>query len=230
MLSTRLILTAFLMAAFAAGQSKSDAFSVELAVPFGTAPGKLLLLPDYVVFVDEAQPASSFVIPLAGVKESKGDGMTVTIRTQNAITDRSGERNSVSLRLPGETETKALLAHLAQRQNSGGTGGGRPESTSTAPRLEKKYDVTHEHRLRGGCTGQLVFTDQGIIFESVNEVNHSRRYTYSDVKELTLKDPYRLDLDPFQGDKLNFRLAGNGMESVDYRKAVDRITSARISK
>jgi len=78
--------------------------NAELAIPFGTVTGKIVMAGDHLVFIDEEKPDQSFVVARTEVED-------LTIRHRNAgmelrrpVHDRSGERTRLDFRLTsGET-------------------------------------------------------------------------------------------------------------------------------
>src|SRR6185295_16392945 len=76
-----------------------SALAVEHSVPFGTVTGKLLLLGNYLVFVDEQQPNASFVVAKAAIENLKADGPEITVQTRESIRNRSGEVTRLSFRV-----------------------------------------------------------------------------------------------------------------------------------
>src|SRR5687767_10455030 len=78
-------LVAILLAPAGPGLAQStppgSALAVEHSVPFGTIPGKLLLLGNYLVFVDEQQPNMSFVVAKRAIENLSADGPAITVQT-----------------------------------------------------------------------------------------------------------------------------------------------------
>ena len=217
-----------LMAAVAPAQSVSQGsvVTVQRAVPFGTAAGRLLLLGTYLVFVDDQQPASSLVVARSDMETLTADGDSITVQLPVPIRDQSGSGNRLIFRADQAADTSVVTAWYTKAGSlaSGGTG-----STGTSPADNDSYAVQHDH-LRGSCKGRLIVTPAQLSFESVDKVDHSRRWEYTAIKEIALPNPYELEVKPFSGGNYKFKLDGSGMTPGAFRVLVDRVTSARSGK
>jgi hypothetical protein len=71
----------------------------DLAIPFGTVPGKLVMAGDHLVFIDEERPDLSFVIAKAEVENLAIQDKTASLELRRAVQDRSGERSRLNFRL-----------------------------------------------------------------------------------------------------------------------------------
>ena len=88
----------------------------ELAVPFGTVPGKLLLLGNYLVFLDEQQQESSVVISKDIIERLTAEGSAIAVLTREPVRGRSGELRSLNFRIATEGILTSLPAgSLAER-------------------------------------------------------------------------------------------------------------------
>ncbi|MFN3323591.1 MAG: hypothetical protein ACK5AZ_08860 [Bryobacteraceae bacterium] len=215
-----------------AGQTGGQAHLVELAVPFGTVSGKLLLLPEHLVFVDEEKPEYSFVVARTDARRENSATDVLSISVQKPVRDRSGERSRISFRLlndanfatigawfdgkpiPASAAAESAAAAPAPADNENGTTKGRA------------YNARHNHRI-GSCRGRLIVADDRLVYESIDNLSHSRRWALRDLKELKLSNPYELSVDPFNGSGYKIHFEGEAMESTDFRQLVDRVTAAR---
>jgi hypothetical protein len=57
-------------------------------------------------------------------------------------------------------------------------------------------NVRHEHRI-GGCDGKLIFSDQGVRFET-KEKNESRSWTYPDVKYFEIVSEQEVEIHSYE--------------------------------
>jgi hypothetical protein len=89
------------------------------------------------------------------------------------------------------------------------------------------FQVKHDHFI-GSDTGRLMVTPTQVVYESVTDVNNSRQWSLSDIKEVHRDGPYKLKIVPFSGDDYSFQLMGQGMTSGQYQMLVERITGARV--
>jgi len=199
--------------------------AVDHSVPFGTIPGKLLLLGNYLVFVDEQQPSASFVVAKSGIESLNADGPAVTVQTNEAIRNRSGEVRRLSFRVvPGADPAVVTSWYGGSMALASSAAQAVPPASGTAT-----YQARHNHRL-GDCRGRLIVGPEQVNFESVSSVSHSRRWEYRAIKETKLSNPYELEIKPFSGDTYKFQFDGAGMDPAAYRDLVDRVTSARANR
>lgn len=206
------------------GQPSIQAQRAELAIPFGVAPGTVVLLEDYLVFVDQENPAASFAISRADIKEIRTEGDAVIVETARPIRDRTGNRSRVSFRFSGETGSGLLAAW------HGGRGAApAPAAAALSPEQGLTLSAAHNHRI-GSCSGRLLIREDRIIYESVDNVGHSREWPLSDVRRIEQKNPYELKVEPFRGGGYTFHLQGGGLESAEFQSLVDRIARARAGR
>jgi hypothetical protein len=204
--------------------------AVELAVPFGTVPGKLLLLGNHMVFLDEQQPETSIVIPKGIIERVTPEGAAIAIQTNEPVRGRSGELRTLNFRVSSGGDPSVVT-------NWFGSGAGKSAlaapgipvpaaAAATAATETATFQARHNHRF-GDCKGQLLFTADQVSYESVDSVSHSRRWEYKSIKETSLPNPYELELTPFSGGTYKFFLDGSGMNPAAYKTLVDRVVAAR---
>ena len=76
----------------------------DLAIPFGTVSGKIIVAGEHLVFIDEQKPELSFVIAKNEVENVTIQDRTASLELSRSIQDRSGERSRLNFRLPnGDT-------------------------------------------------------------------------------------------------------------------------------
>jgi hypothetical protein len=220
-----LILAAASMTAPAVPPGRSIA--VEHAVPFGQIQGKLILYADYLVFVDDAQPADSFVAPKSSIESLTADGAVITLQLKDAVRNRSGEVRRLSFRaLDGDP------GPVTSWFGSGAAPTAAPASGAAAqpvPEGAKVFPASHNHRI-GSCTGRLLITADRVSYESTDAVSHSRRWELKQIREISLPNPYELNVRPFGESNYKLRLEGSGMDPQTYKELVDRIAAARALK
>ena len=221
-----LLLTAL---AIAQNVTTGSSLAVEHSVPFGTVSGKLLLLGNYLVFVDEQQPNSSFVVAKGTIETLKVEGPDVTVQAREAVRNRSGEVTRLSFRVAPGTDPAVVSGWYGS--GVGATAAGAPSAgnaTMPAPGTTT-FEVRHSHTI-GDCRGRLIVAANQLSFESVSNVSHSRRWEYQAIKETELSNPYELEIKPFAGDTYKLRFDGSGMDPAAYKNLVDRVTAARANR
>ena len=205
-----------------------SALSVEHSVPFGTIPGKLLLLGNYLVFVDEQQPDASFVVAKSAIENLSADGPAITVQTNEAIRNRSGEVRRLSFRVASR-EDPAVVTSWYGGGMATASAGSSASPSAMSPAGTAIYQARHNHRI-GDCRGRLIVTPDQLSYESVSSVSHSRRWEYGAIKEIKLSNPYELEIKPFTGGTYKLKFDGTGMDPAAYKEIVDRVTSARASR
>lgn len=221
-------LLSFTLAAtlFAQAPAANKVVPVEHAVPFGTVPGKLLLLGNSMVFYDDQQPESSFVVTRPAIEGLTAEGPTITVITRELVRNRSGEVRRLSFRVAAGGDPAPVTGWYA---SSNTTPNSATAPTSSSASDTNSYPVRHDKRF-GGSTGRLLILDDMLSYESVSDVKSSRRWEYRSIKEIRQSNPYELEVKPFTGDSYNFKLEGTGMDPAAFKKIVDRVTAARTAR
>ncbi|MEO7653683.1 MAG: hypothetical protein ABIZ80_24760 [Bryobacteraceae bacterium] len=203
---------------------------MELAVPFGTIAGKLMLLGDFMVFVDDREPANSFVIPKEQIANITA-GPATLIETKSPIIDKSGPHTRFSFRFPNEADPAAVTRW---QRSSGATAAAPSSSIAAKPSAasvsdEKSYKVRHDHRV-GSCHGRLAITVDRVIYESINDIGDSRNWQFRDIKEMKQNNPYKLTIEPFSGAKYTLTFDGESVDPAVYKALEDRVAAARVAR
>ena len=202
-------------------------FRADLSASFGGVAGKLILHPNYLSFIDDQRPEASFAVEKSDIEGLENEGQMVRIQLRRSVRDRSGETNRVVLRLATPSEAASVA-----RWWGGGveTASSQSPAAATPSGEEMVFSARRKKWLRGNTAGKLMITKDQVIFESTDNISDSRRWAFRDIKELKLKNPYELEIEPFDGNKYNLELVGQGMSSDQYRVLVDRVTRARTSQ
>ncbi len=220
-------------ASAAVGQvSPGRSLAVEHSVPFGQIQGKLILYGDYLVFVDETQPADSFVAPRSAIESLSADGANITIQLTQPVRNRSGEVRRLSFRaLEGDPGPVTSWYSSRPAAAAGAAASAAPAAAGAAPAPEgaKVFPASHNHRI-GSCSGRLLITDDRVSYESTDSVSHSRRWELKQIREITLPNPYEINIRAFGEANYKLRLEGSGMDPATYKELVDRIAAARALK
>ena len=66
--------------------------------------------------------------------------------------------------------------------------------------------------------------------KAVDDAAASRRWEYKDIKKFKRPNPYKVEIEPFSGSKLELELLGTAMEDSHVRTLTDRIAKARTAK
>ena len=89
----------FCSASLLFAQTTAQIQKAELAIPFGTVSGKIIMAGDHLVFIDEERPGQSFVVARSEVEELAIQDGTASLELRRPVQDRSGERSRLSFRL-----------------------------------------------------------------------------------------------------------------------------------
>jgi hypothetical protein len=85
-------------------QTPAQVQKAELAIPFGTVAGKIVMAGDHLVFIDEEKPDQSFVVARTEIEDFTIQDRTAGLQLRRPVHDRSGERSRLNFRLTtGET-------------------------------------------------------------------------------------------------------------------------------
>ena len=197
----------------------------ELAVPFGVVTGRLITVGDYLVFLDDEKPEFSLAVSKSQLQNLTAAEQTVTLETIKPVRDRSGEHSKLVFRLVDPAGLAAVGAWHKE-------GPPRPiqAASDRAPSDELiSFQVKHDHRI-GSCSGRLMLQKDRVVFESIDDIAHSRQWSLRDIKEMKRDNPYGIKIIPFAGETCNLGIQGKGMDSDTYRSLVDRVTAARVER
>lgn len=209
--------------------SPQQAYPAELALPFGTASGKLIVSGDHLMFVTDTNVESSFVIPRDNVQDITTDGGVITIVFKQSMRDQSGERTRAIFRFPNAADVDAITRwSKTATASQSSTAPSNETAGNTADHLFD-YSVKHNHKL-GSCTGRLMVSADRLVFESLTDVNDSRQWSMRDIKEVKHKSPYKLEVKPFTGNDYAFQFLGKGMDNADFTALTKLIAAARARR
>jgi len=230
--SSRLSVTLLVVLSLA-GVSNADSgvqvMKAELSIPFGTVSGKLLLVKEYLVFVDDEKSESSFAVSRKDMRDLSREGEVVVLETLQPVRDRSGERSRLSFRV-GEESAALLSAWFKSAETPAAPPSKAGESRVSESHSDKVYEAEHIHFPFGNCRGRVLASATQLAFESLTDVSHSRQWPFFDIKQLDRKGPYELEVKRFAGSDYKFKLRGQGMDIEDYKKLGDRIAAARAAR
>lgn len=219
---------ALCLSLLAVAQTATVVRRAELAVPFGTAAGKLVLVGDYLTFVDEERPDSSFTITRGEMRNFKTEGDQLMIETQRAVRDRSGERTHFAFKLmEGTSDPFAVWA--AAKTTMATTA---PSDIKSSEGESWTFNAKHSHSVArvpsGSCTGKLIITRDRVVYESLEDREHTRQWPLIDIKKTKRSNPYKFEIEPFNRDKYTLELEGSGMDISVFKKLQNWIVQARV--
>jgi len=211
-------------------QSEVRVFTAELSAPFGAVTGKVVVHDSMLTFVDNEKPEASFAVDKTNVQSITRLNDSLVVQLKKAVKDRVGESNRLSLRLSVPSESTVVEQWLEQGLAGSAPAAGAPAPGGAAPAADRWSFAARRNKMIGGTDGTLVITQERVIFESLDKAEDTRRWELKEIKELKRKNPYEVEIIPFQGEKYSLKLSGSGMETEQFRQLVDRITQARSAR
>ncbi|MFN0088157.1 MAG: hypothetical protein ACKVX9_22395 [Blastocatellia bacterium] len=218
----------------------------DLSIPFGTVSGKLVIVSDHLVFVDNDRQENSFAIARNEIQEFKTENDVVMISTRRPIRTRGEEMSQFSFRLrDGSSESltvwagmkSAVLAAAAPAVAAAAVATATTQAPADLTRSGNEqeerfvYNAKHSHSMAlvpsGSCTGKLIITRDRVIYESLENREHTRQWPVVDLKKVKRNNPYRIEIEPFNRDKYTLELEGAGMDISVFKKLENWIVTAR---
>jgi hypothetical protein len=78
-----------------------------------------------------------------------------------------------------------------------------------------------------GDRGKLLVTSTGLNFQDLEDADHSRSWTYTQIKELK-REGNKIKIKPHNGDSAEFHLEGARMTEAVYQTIANRVVVARV--
>jgi hypothetical protein len=199
----------------------------ELSVAFGGIEGKLAMVGDHLIFIDDGRPQNSFSMQRSSIRQVQADNRRVTIATTMPVRDRTGERSELVFQMRNSQDAEAVSRW--SRMPAQAANGSRMAPGAPANGIIGSYEA-RRRTFWGGSRGRLIITQSGVVYEAVDNISDSRRWSYIDIREIELRNPYELRIRPFEGGDYTLELLGQGMDSNHYRLVVDNITASRVQR
>lgn len=198
-----------------------EIYDTNLSVSFGTVGGKLLLHPDMLTFLDVERPETSMAVSKQTIRSLSNENDVVTLELSEPVNDRAGRTTRMILRFATPSEAAAVNRWYQGEVASAG----REAATRTA-QAENVYSAKRD-KFFGSTWGQLIITDDRLIFESTDNASDSRRWEFTEIKELKQKNPYEIEIKPFRGDNYNLKLSGKGLDADKFNQLARKVAQAR---
>jgi len=215
-------------ACFAFGADRMTVQRVEMFGPNGTVHGKLVMLDDRMIFVDDDHPDMSFVLPRNDISRARMESGRLDIEIAHPYTSSfGGNQSNLVLVMPDQNSASEVVTWMGvpvaamsgeaarEAQDS------MPLSTANPNVKEVWFDVKN-----GDQRGKLIFHADSVSFESLSDAKHSRRWTYGEIKELNRKGN-EVRIEPYHGDKYEFQFKDPAMRDTVYNMLSDKIVGAR---
>jgi hypothetical protein len=96
------------------------------------------------------------------------------------------------------------------------------QTTTRAGGAEMIFDAKYR-----GDRGKLLVMSTGLNFEDLEDADHSRSWTYTQVKELK-REGNKIKIKPHNGDSAELHLEGAAMSEAVYQMIANRVAAARV--
>jgi hypothetical protein len=209
-------------AAFAEGEVKVLSANLASGQPVS---GKVAIMKDHLLFVDDENLPTSFLLERSNISAANPDGEAITLQLKQPVTDRAGSSTRVILRMNVASDALAL----ASWYNSGRVDGG-PSSGSAGSANTLTFSAQRKKRFRSNTDGKLIVDGERMIFESVENASESRRWELKEIREFRQKNPFEVTVTSSGGERYTLTLSGKGMDNSEFREISDRITKARTER
>jgi hypothetical protein len=224
-----LSLASLVLAPFAFAQAPVHVFNAELSAPFGAIPGKVVVHETMLTFVDQEKPESSFALEKGNIQSLTRLNDSLVVQLRKAVRDRVGESTRLSFRLPVASESAVLEQWLEKGMAAATAAPKAGEAPADSTTYRFKFPARRD-KMIGGTNGTLMVTESRLIFESLDKAEDSRRWEFKDIKELKRKNPFEVEIVPFQGEKYSLKLSGKGMETNEFNEIIESVTKARTAR
>jgi len=202
----------------------------EFSVPFGTTEGKVAVVGEFLIFIDDRRPEASFAISRGEIRNVRADNQTLAIETQTPMRVDAGQQTQLVFRMRSDGDAESISQWLRSSRSELQ----RPSVTSQADSggndIIATYQAKRSTRLWGGSRGRLIISQKGLAYEAIDKISDSRRWAFRDIKELELNNPYKLKIKPFNGSDYTIELSGKGIDSDEFRQLVNGVTTARVNR
>jgi hypothetical protein len=246
-------LACVLMGTAALGQGTVEAYRADLTVPFGEIPVRIVPVDDFLVFIDEENPGTSFVVRRDDITNATAEADRVSMNLLNPIEDRSGHTQGLSFRVRERGTADALArwhqqpAALEERAYQEPRREPVRDDVRDEPRVEvfdapdpvaeeerpavfaveeRNYEARHLHFF-GSCRGTLTITDNMVIYDSPENPNHSREWRLGELQDVRMHDSRFVTVYPRDETHYNIELTERGIARATIDELLDAIAATR---
>jgi hypothetical protein len=195
--------------------------------PNGAVEGKIVMFDNRMAFIDDNQPDNSFVIPKSDIRSATWDGGRLTINLAHPYSSSLGANQSaVILTMPDTASASSFITWMGVPVS--GYTAGEADRAATPPDSTQVTDVRFDVK-NGDQKGKLIVAPDELIFESLTDANHSRRWKYSDIREFTHND-HEIKVQPYHGDKYEFQFNNKAMLQTAYDMISNKVVNSRVNR
>lgn len=235
-----LLITAALLLPFSAS-ADTDIVVVpaELSAAFEAVPGKVVLVGDQVMFWSDSATVPSFYFSKAKVRRSSVSNGVLTVELDEPTQISTGSQSRFAFRITGATDTGSIERWFAQPvgATTASTATSTASSTTSSSSASASgplagaytFDAEHTRRFGGNRTGKLVFTKEGLAWESLDDATQSRTWQYKSIRRLDRSNPYELVVDTFADGKYSFKLTTKPIGNEEFSTITDYLAAGRAA-
>jgi hypothetical protein len=192
----------------------------QIAGPFGSDSGKLVVVGNQMVFVDDVNPANSFALSRSDIAGLDSVNGVVTFNMREPYALPIGSGSTLVLRLADPNGAGAVSSWAGMSPAMVGSANRVAVGQPSAAGYE--FNVRHNDE-----DGRLVVEASDLHFESFKHREHSRTWAYAEIKEFK-RDGNEIKIEPYRGDSFKFQIeGGRPMTEEIYNLIGDRIVAAR---
>ena len=232
-----LLITAALLLPFSAS-ADTDIVVVpaELSASFEAVPGRVVLVGDQVMFWSDSATVPSFYFSKAKVQRSLVSNGVLTVELVEPTQISTGSQSRFSFRLTGASDTGSIERWFAQPVGAS-TAASTASSTASSSSASASgplagaytFDAEHTRRFGGNRTGKLVFTKDGLAWESLDDATQSRTWKYKSIRRLDRSNPYELVVDTFSDGKYSFKMTSKPIGNEEFSTITDYLAAGRAA-
>jgi len=174
-------------------------------------------------FIDDSNPDLSFIIPRTDVRTARWENGRLSIVLAHPYVSSIGENRSDVVFVMPDTSSAGSVVTWIGVPVAGFTG--EADRTTTSSTTLQITDVRFDVR-NGDQRGKLMLMPDELVFESLTDAKHSRRWRYGDIRELNHND-HEVKIQPYHGDKYEFQFHNRAMLDTAYNLISDKVVAYR---
>lgn len=230
-----LLAAALLLPLSALAATDIVAFPAELSVSFEAIPGRVVLAGNQVLFWSESPTYPSVYFEKANVHRATIANGVLSIELTEPTQVQTGTANRFNFRLTGTSDTALIDRWFAQSAGAPTVASAAAAATAGSPAVAATagdsftFNAEHERRFGGNRNGKLVFNQEGVSWESLDDATQSRTWPYKSIRRFNRSNPYKLEIDTFSDGKYSFKLTTKPIGNEEYTKITDYLAAARTA-
>lgn len=204
----------------------------ELSVSFNSVPGRVVLAGDQVLFWSDSATYPSIYFYKSNVRRSSISNGVLSVELTDPTQVKTGSQSRFDFRITGGSDTASIERWFAQPAGTMSTASTASSSSASAgSSLAGAYTFNAEHTRRFGSNrnGKLVFTPQGVSWESLDDATQSRTWPYKSIRRFDRSNPYALVIDTFSDGKYSFKLTTKPIGNEEFSAITDYLAAARTA-